>query len=173
LEGRSVQAVADLDFRRHAQDLRRTWQAGALAQALIPGEFTPPRDKIGMCMLSVLAHNYSDPREDALAVLLRVVFPAFKSIGAPFLCSAAKIAKTGHVMADMIARDGHIVKNQALFRSTKQMEGEFRKFADGLRLDDAEREELFAAVKRWVVCDYRLDPQMDPADPDAARLTVN
>jgi hypothetical protein len=159
-----------LDFRRHAQDLRRTWQGAALAASLLDcGEWTPPRHKVGMCILSVLSHNF----DDAMPVMLRVVFPNFKSIGAPFLCSAAKIAKTGHVMADLITKDGQRVRNQALFRSTKAMEGEFRKFADGLRLDDAERTELFAAVKRWVVCDYRLDPQMNPADPDAKRLTVN
>lgn len=162
-------AVIDLDARRHAQDLRGTWQGRALAAALADGEYTPPRDKIGMCLLSVLCHNY----DDAMPVMLRVVFPKFRSVGTPFLCSAAKIAKTGHVMADMIDSNGRRFKNQALFGSTKKMEGEFRRFADALRLDDAEREELFAAVRRWVVCDYRLDPTMNPADPDAKRLTVN
>jgi hypothetical protein len=29
---------------------------------------------------------------------------------------------------------------------------------------------MFAAVKRWVVADRRLDPNMDPQDPDAKRL---
>ena len=61
------------------------------------------------------------------------------SIGAPFLCSAARIAKTGHVMADMISKDGQRVKNQALFRSTNGMEREFRGFADRLELADDER----------------------------------
>jgi hypothetical protein len=160
--------IEHLDPRRHAQDLRQTWQGRALAAALAAGEYAVPRDKLGMCMLSVIAHNYDDT--DALPVLLRVVLPGFRSIGVPFLCSAAKIAKTGDVMADVIARGGRRFKNQRLFRSTRAMEGEFRRFADRLRLTDAERVEMFGAVKRWVVCDFRLDPNMDPADPDAKRL---
>ncbi len=168
-----MQEVIDLDLRRHAQDLRGTWQARVLAAALIEGEYTAPRDKIGMCLLSVLSHNYGDPRHDALPVLLRVVFPQDQSIGAPFLCSAARIAKSGHIMADLITKDGRRIRNQALFRSTRAMEREFRLFADRLGMEDGERVELFAAVARWVVCDYRLDPNMDPADPDARRLTVH
>lgn len=168
-----MQEVIDLDLRRQAQDLRGTWQARVLAAALIEGEYTAPRDKIGMCLLSVLSHNYGDPRHDALPVLLRVVFPQYQSIGAPFLCSAARIAKSGHIMADLITKDGRRIRNQALFRSTRAMEREFRLFADRLGMEDGERVELFAAVARWVVCDYRLDPNMDPADPDARRLTVH
>lgn len=158
--------IADLDVRRHAQDLRETWQARALAATLRQEEYAAPVDKLGMCMLSLMAHNY----DDALPVLLRVINPYFVSIGAPFLCSAAKIAKTGHVMADMIGREGRKFRNQALFRSTRAMEREFRIFADKLKFTDSERIELFAAVRRWVVCDFRLDPNMDPADPDAKRL---
>ncbi len=163
-----MSTLVHVDFKRHAEDLRRTWQSVALYASLYPGEFAPPRDKLGMSMLSILAHNY----DEAMPALLRIVFPGFRSIGAPFLCSAARIAKTGHVMADMISKDGQRVKNQALFRSTKGMEREFRGFADRLELADDERIEMFEAIKRWVVADYRLDPHMDPADPDAKRLTV-
>ena len=28
-------------------------------------------------------------------------------------------------------------------------------------------------IRRWIVCDFRLDPTMDPADPDAKRLVAN
>lgn len=166
-----VSEIVDLDVRRHAQDLRGTWQAAALAAALYPGEYTPPRDKIGMCMLSVLSHNYDAGTAPVLPVLLRVVFPGFRSIGAPFLCSAAKIAKSAHVMADLITKDGQRIRNQALFRSTRRMEAEFRSFADKIALDDADRTTLFECVKRWVVCDYRIDPNMDGADPESRRLT--
>jgi len=110
--------IPELNGKREAQDLRQTWQAAMLALSLYPGEFTPPRNKIGMCALSVLAHSY----DDAMPVMLRVVFPDFISIGAPFLCSAARIAKTGHVMADLITHTGQRIKNQALFRSTKAMD---------------------------------------------------
>jgi hypothetical protein len=155
-----VDAAIDLDFRRHAQDLRETWQARLLACA---------EGKMGAVVLSVLAHNF----DDAMPVLLRLVFPGFTTITAPFFCSAGKVAKTGQVCADMVTRDGSIVKMAAIFRDTRQMEGQFRRLADRLHLTDAERVEMFAAVKRWVVADFRLDPTMDPQDPDARRLVVH
>lgn len=159
--------IVDLAFRRHVQELRDSWQGWTLRYALtLNAGSARPRDVMGAAILSMLAHNF----DDAMPVLLRVVFPGFQSIGTPFLCSAAKIAKTGHVMADFVTRTGAIAKNQIIFRDTRQMEGKFRRVADELRLNDKDRTELFAAVKRWVVCDYRLDPTMNPADPDAKRL---
>jgi hypothetical protein len=159
--------IVDLAKYRHAQELRETWQARVLARALTAGG--RPVDLLGMCVLSILAHSF----DDAMPVLLRVVFRDFHSIGLPFLSSCAKVAKTGHVMADLVTSAGKIAKNQALFRDTRQMEGSFRRYADEARLTDAERVEFIAAVKRWVVADYRLDPTMNPADPDAKRLVAH
>jgi hypothetical protein len=153
-------AIERLDARRHAQDLRECWQGRLLAHA---------SGKIGAVALSILAHNY----DDGLPILLRVVFPGFTSITAPFFCSAAKIVKTGHVCADMVNRDGRIIKNAVIFRDTRGMESELRRLADAVKLSDAERTEFFACAKRWVVADHRLDPTMDPADPEAKRLTVH
>lgn len=144
----------------HAQEIAESWQARALRKADGP--------MFGV-LLSVLAHSF----DDAMPILLRVVFPGFTSIQAPFLCSAGKIAKSGHVMADMVTKDGQIVKNQALFMNTRTMERAFRKLADALSLSDEERIAMFAAAKAWVVCDYRLDPNMDPADPEARRLVLH
>ena len=160
--------IVELAFRRHAQDIRETWQCRLLAGALRITDrgIVRPIDLIGAAMLSVLAHNF----DDAMPVLLRVAFPEFQAIGVPFFCSAAKIAKTGAVMADLITKTGERAKNQAIFSSTRHMETRFRWLADAMRLNDQDRTELFAAVKRWVVCDYRLDPTMDAADPDARRL---
>lgn len=127
-----------------------------------------PRDKVSMCVLSVIAHRLSI--ED-MQFLLRSC--GFRGTGAPMLTSAAKIAKTGHIMADFLSRDCRRYRNQSLFRNARAMETAMRNFADLVRLDDAERVEFFDSVKRWVVCDYRKDPNMDPADPDSRRLTVN
>lgn len=164
-----MDAALSLDFRRHAQDLRETWQCKALADALYDAGISGivrPRHKLGMCMLSVVSHSF----DEAMEVILRVAFPTFEAVGTPFLCTAAKIAKTGHVMADMIAKDGRKYKNQVLFRSTRQMEKDLRHLADRMSLNDADRVDLFNAAKRWVVCDFRLDPNMNAADPDARRL---
>jgi hypothetical protein len=151
--------VLSLDgtFERHAQDLRETWQARVLAGT---------KGRLNAIVLSVLAHNF----DDGMPVLLRVVYPGFVSIQPPFYSSAARIMRSGQIAADVVDRDGRTTKNEEVFRSTRHMEGTFRRLADRLKLTDAERIELFAAVKRWVVADFRLDPAMDPRDPGARRL---
>lgn len=168
-----MQAAADfvdLAFKRHADELRATWQARVLTPRFtVVAGFLRPRDLLGACLLSVLAHNY----DDAMPVLLRVVFPGFESVGTPMLVSAAKVAKTGQVMADIVTKTGRRMPRQALFATERIMEKAFREIADDAKLTDAERIDLFDAIRRWVVCDYRLDPTMDSADPDAKRLTVH
>lgn len=159
-----MDSVEPLAPTLHAAVLRESWQGRVLARAL--RDDGSPIDPIGGVVLSVLAHNF----DEAMPVLLRVMFPGFTSVQLPFLCSAGKIAKTGQVCADMVTRDGQIMKMQAFFRNMRAMEREFRKLADRLKFTDQERVALFAAVRRWVVCDFRVDPNMDPRDPDAKRL---
>lgn len=153
----AYQLVEALSARRHAQDLRETWQARALVAT---------RGKTGAVLLSVLAHNF----DDAMPTLLRVVFPGFTSITAPFLCSAGRVAKSGAIVADVVQRDGRIDKKAVIFGSEREMEREFRYLADRLKLSDRDRVQMFAALKNWVVADHRLDPTFDPKDPDAKRL---
>jgi hypothetical protein len=155
-----VELPAELSPLQHADELRQSWQGRALAAA---------SDKTGAVVLSVLAHNF----DDAMPILLRAVFPGFTSIAAPFLISAGKVAKTGHVCADVARKDGKIARMTVLYRDVRALQNDFRRLADRCRLSDGDRNALFGAVKRWLVCDYRLDPTMDPRDPDARRLTVN
>ena len=138
----------------HASILRASWQGRVLVFA---------EGKFGSVVESVLAHNFDDTFPVLLKALGRWVKP-------PGLCSAGKIAKNGTVCADVVHRSGMKEIMHVFFRDTKQMEGCFRRLADDCKLTDAERVELFAAVQRWVVCDYRLDPTMDRRDPDAKRL---
>lgn len=152
--------------KQPADALRERWETRAIRMAtLFSTVAARPRDKIGMCVLSIVAHKL--PVEE-LQVLLRAC--GFRGTGLPMLSSAAKISKTGHIMADFVSRDERRFKNQALFKSSRQLESAMRGFADLLRLTDLERIEFFMAVKAWVVCDFRLDPNFDPADPDAKRL---
>lgn len=146
--------------RKHAQDLRDMWQGRALAAA---------RGKLGMVLLSVLAHNY----DDAMPRLLRAVFPGYIEPALPCLVSAAKIAKNGVVMADMVDRWGQKHSRVPLYASELSLRDDFRKLADHLKFSDADRQDMFRAVQRWVVADTRLDPAMDPKDPDAKRLVVH
>ena len=153
--------VTELDHRRHADDLRQTWQARMLAYT--------QRKEIGAVVLSILANSF----DDAMPVLLRVVFPGFESIRAPFICSAAKVSKSGRVVADIVDRQERHLKDQVIFRSLNGMKEKLRRLADKMKLTDRERLEFFTVARLWVVADRRLDPNMDPRDPDAKRLTVH
>jgi len=148
---------------RHADELRETWQA----RAIIASKYDP----LGMVVLSVLDHSF----DEAMPMLMHLLFPGFVSVTTPFICSHGKINKRGHIVADVLwYSDGRLpVKNVVIFRSTRGLEKSFRELADRLKLSDKDRRELFAAARRWVAADERLDPTMDPRDPDAKRLTVN
>lgn len=162
--------IIDLAFKRHADELRGAWQGRLLADALrLENGVARPADLMGAVVLSILAHNF----DEAMPVMLRVCHPGYQGLGVPMLCSAAKIARTGAVMADIIGKSGAKAGNQQIFRDERHMRSALRRVADRARLSDIDREEFFAAARRWVVCDYRLDPTMNPADPDAKRLTVH
>jgi hypothetical protein len=143
-----------------AFDLRASWQARVLTAA---------GGHMAAVVISALAHTY----DEAMPTLLRVVFPGFTSIAAPFYCSAAKVAKSGHVVADVVTRDGQVVKDAKVFESELHMRDAFRRLADHVKLDDADRIEFFKCAQRWVVADRRLDPNFDPKDPDAKRLVIH
>jgi len=149
-------------WSKHADELRNTWQFRAL--------YTTRYDPIGMVVLSVLAHSY----DDAMPVLLNLMFDNFYSITTPFVCSAGKINKRGQIIADVQWRDWEPkTKDEVMFHDSSHLRNSFRKLADKMKLSDGDRRELFVAVRKWVVADQRLDPNMDPADPDAKRLTIN
>jgi hypothetical protein len=156
--------IEDLDVRRHAQDLRQTWQARALAGTT---------GQLNAVIQSVLAHNF----DDAMPALMAVVYPGFvpghAQIKDMIYCSAAKVDKAGRIVADATTRYGRKEPDSVVFTSEIQMQGVFRRLADMMRLSDADRVEMFKCVQRWVVADRRLDPTMDPQDPDAKRLTLN
>jgi hypothetical protein len=146
---------------RLAFDLRATWQARMLVAAQEKREGV-----IGAVTLSVLAHSYGDTITD---ILLPFLFPGFSGLRSG-LCSAAKVDKSGAIVADHVEINGSITRNHFLYRDEIALRDDFRRLADQLKLPDADRVEMFAAVKRWVVADRRLDPNMDPQDPDAKRL---
>lgn len=149
------------DFRSPAEQWRASWQGRILRIAI--GD----KNKTGGALLSVLADSFGDDLE----VLLRAVVPGFAGIVAPFFCSSARVVKSGHVCADLIDRAGRLIRRFPIFRDKKEMEGEFRRLADRAGLTDVERVEFFTCVGKWLVCDERLDPTLDRADPDVARLT--
>lgn len=151
-----------IDVRMRAEDLRASWQGRALALT----EAEAP--KLCRVLMSVLADNY----DETMPFLLHAVF-GNAGIMAPFLCSSPKIDKAGRIVADLVTKYGTRQKNWVIFDDEKQMEGVFRRLADRMKLSDAERVDLFVAVRFWVKADQRLDPAMDRRDPDARRLVLH
>lgn len=119
-------------------------------------------------LLSIIAHTYEAVSVDAILTLLDPTFDGTLSL--PGLSTAAKISKTGAIVADVIDRSGLIHKDEVIFVNETQMRDAFRSLADRITLNDQDRTEFFKCVQRWVVADRRLDPNFDPRDPDARRL---
>lgn len=149
---------------RHVDGLRATWQARVLDAA---------RDRMMLAVTSILAHSYDSA---AMWTLFNVVRPQCWDMGRqsmrpPFLTSIGKVDKSGRIIAKTKLRDDEMLPRDAIvFKSTRDFTRELRNLADRTKLSDRERLEFFAAARKWVGSDMRLDPTMDPRDPDAKRL---
>lgn len=134
--------IKPLDFHRHAQDLRDTWQARCLAEA---------KGKTAAVVLIVLTMSYST----AIKTLLRVVFGR-RDIDRPYLASGAEIHLSGKLVCDIVERSG-ITRPVVIYDSIGELNRDMRDLADRLKLKDSERLEFTAAIQRWVVADHRVD----------------
>ncbi len=141
--------------------LRESWQGRSLRLAA-------RNIQLRAALVSLFADNY----DETLPFLLASVFGDW-AIAAPFYCSNPRIDRAGHIVADLIMPDGMKLKDAIIFAGERQMERLFRKLADRLRFTDAERIDLFVAVRHWVKADRRLDPNFDRSDPDAKRLVLH
>jgi len=141
-----------------AIDLKDTWQGRCVMAA---------RGRTAMVLMSALCHSY----EESSVLLYRLIFGSDK-VKAPYLESCGRVAKNGTIVARVRGRNG-LITEEVIYANEIALRDEFRRLADQLKLCDADRVELFGAVKRWVVADRRLDPTMDPKDPDAKRLRLN
>ncbi len=139
-----TEIIVPLDIERHAQDLRRTWQARALAET---------KDKTRAVLRAVLAHSYAG----AMPVLMRVVFPTLRGEWLPRYVGTARIDCGGRVVCAIQNRERRAVPGVPVFESTDEMNLVFRIIADQLKFTDAERVEMIEAVKRWIVADERID----------------
>ena len=145
-----------LDAFSRKAELRESWQGKLLRTA---------HGKTGAVLLSVLADSY----DEIMLPLLKAVFPGFIEPALPCLISSGRIGKTGAIFA-MVMFEGGVRQQRVIYFNLTDMQTDFRRLADRAKLSDSERLELFDAVKKWVVADFRLDPSMDPQDPDARRL---
>jgi len=134
--------IKPLNFHRHAQDLRDTWQARVLAEA---------KGKQAAVVLIVLCMSYSA----AIKTLLRVVFD-IRDIQRPFFASGAEIQLSGKLVCDLVEKSG-ITHPVVVYDSTDELNRDMRDLADKLKLSDTERLEFTAAIQRWVVADHRVN----------------
>lgn len=163
---------AELEFVREIRTLADLWQGRALRAAL--GE------KLGLVICSAFERAY---HLEVLLTVLQATFPGFRELKAPQLNSYGTIRKDGAIVADIALAYGmsplgmryvmHEEKDAVVFDSLGAMQDECRAFADRLRLPDDERTDFFIVMTNWVVADTRLDPNMNPLDPDAKRLTTH
>lgn len=144
-----------------AHELRESWQGRAL-------HFARNNPQLKTALLSLLADNY----DETLPFLLHAVSGS-AAVLAPFYSSNPVINKHGCIVADLIGTDGCKYRDAVIFLSTGQMQDTFRRLADRLKLDDADRADLFICVRHWVKADQRFDPSFDRRDPDARRLVLN
>lgn len=76
----------------------------------------------------------------------------------PWVAARATIGADGVVRAQCCDRNGR-EGFAALFTSVEDMAGQFSRLADELKLEDAERIELFQQVKLWCARDLRPEGQ--------------
>lgn len=136
--------IIPLDIERHAQDLRRTWQARALAES---------KDKTRAVLRAVLTHSYAG----AMPVLMRVVFPNLRGEWLPEFIGTAKIDRGGVIICNVKNHERKLVPNVPVYDGTEKLIWTFRTLADRLKFTDTERVEMIEAVKRWIVADERID----------------
>lgn len=126
----------------HAQKLRNTWQARALAEST---------GKTRAVVLIVLFYAYTT----VIKTLLRVVFN-MRDIEKPYFSSAATIVLNGKVVCDLTERSG-LVHPVEVYASTDELNRDMRELADRLKFTDAERVAFTAAIQKWIVADQRVD----------------
>lgn len=131
---------------RETEEMRHNWRGRLLAGA---------HGRLGAVAMSVVAHDLKDAI--AMKTLLQTVFPGYEGISMPFLVTCGKISRQGRVYAQVMVDFG-ITRTLVLFESEHDLESDFRKLADELRFSDDDRVAMFAALKNWIVADFRLDP---------------
>lgn len=143
--------IIPLNAQRHAQDLRDTWQARALAET---------KGRLAATIFAILMHSYGP----AMQILLRVVFPkgriapnGWTEISRPFFYGAATIDPGGRVLCGAVDKSGRKIPRAIAFLNEDVLLKQMRDLADALKLNDQDRVQMTEAVKRWIVRDLRVD----------------
>jgi len=107
---------------------RQTWQYRAVAATR--GNQT----MLGCILLAVIGRNAKNP---------------------PWFEPGAEIDADGFLLANFVGKD-RVDHHQLIPVATvKDLVDEFRRLADAIKLDDADRIAMFAALRAWIVKDHR------------------
>lgn len=79
------------------------------------------------------------------------------ALNPPWIGPQGAITKEGVVICDFVDADNHKTELLRLCAISDLVDN-FRRLADHLALTDAEREEMFSALRKWIVVDHRADP---------------
>lgn len=77
----------------------------------------------------------------------------------PRFASSAVVTSDGFILCTFTTREG-VIHNGAFVGSVADLVANFRGLADHLKLTDAERTEMFNAVRGWIAHDYRPDTEL-------------
>jgi hypothetical protein len=125
-----------------ADEIRQMWQARALREAT---------GKLQQVMLVVFFQEY----DEALKILLHV--NGIVDIKLPAYSGYATISPGGRLVCDEMIDRQKTTRKTTVYHNEGEFIGEMRRFADRLKLNDRDREEMFAVLRKWVVADLRID----------------
>lgn len=132
-------------FSKEAAEIRDMWQSRLLRA-------TKGKGDLFQTVLVVFAKEYPA----AMQILLRVSFANFIDITLPTITGYATIEPNGKITAQVMTKSRRKAR-WIIWESEQAMRTEFGRVADKLKLDDADRIEMFGVLKKWIVADKRID----------------
>lgn len=134
--------MTDIRVVMEAARLRETWQCRALEAAK-----GVPR----LVLMSVLIAEYPT----ALPTVMRVLGISDDDL-LPALLGYAQIDKAGQIIC--LGVDRHRSRKWVkVYDNEEKLKYDFRKLADKIKLNDAERAKMFELIQKWVAQDLRYD----------------
>jgi hypothetical protein len=127
---------------KHADEIRTMWQSRALAAS---------SGKLRKVIVIALAKEYPG----AFVTLMKATFPGFIDLELPMFLSYAHIALDGSIVCEWMNK-AKIRRPVRVYDNEDAFIHDTRKLADGLKLPDKDRVEMFAVLQKWVASDRRV-----------------
>lgn len=128
-----------------AEEIREIWQSRAL-------------DKARGVTAKVLGQALLLEHSTHFKILLKTTFGDHADCYFPHLWGYATIWPSGRIICEVIDRNLECRPTE-IYESEAAMVRDFRTLADELKLDDADREEMFTILRKWIKRDLRVGPE--------------